>query len=304
MLSAAVFPGCGGLVEYGPREGTPSDAPASIEGTYWWSGAGVSYGEGALGPFTKNTGATTHAAEAQITRQGERYFLTIPDCQSGIPLTTVPASPRFFMARDVDCAIDDIGKALGLAQRSIQGLRINLERRAMAVRECLTYEDGTTTCGQSTSSFQPLGEGSAGRGAAIAGRGDPSRKVVNFSDSRFAWRFDKDNSVMWECAEVDRSKHECAAGAFRKQIEGISGALYRMNDGLFHIAGYDCRIAVPYSGDPYRCGDSYEGMADIGLPEAWIYYFNLQGSDLHFEIEMHGKDYKYYVIVKAPVVPM
>lgn len=301
MLSAAIFPGCGGIVEYGPREGTPSEAPASIEGTYWWSGGTLFYGEATLGPFSKSRGATAPSTHDQLTLRDGRYMLTIPACQSGIPLSFGNSDSCLLEAQEVDCAIDDTGKALGYVRWTIGGLRIDLERRALAERFCIAYIDGSIGCGQTTSSFQPLGEGSAGEAGTKVDRDDLPLEVVNFSDSNRAWRLDNENSAMWECAQVDPSGNGCVVGEGRDHLSyGPRDALYRMNDGRFYIAGYDCYVKSPYDGEPIRCGESFQGMADIGLPEAWIYYFNLQGSDLHFEVEMHGKDYKYYVIVKAP----
>ncbi len=187
----------------------------------------------------------------------------------------------------------------------IPSLRVDLQRRVLLERHCVTRTEGTITCGQSTSTFSPLGEGGAGGAAAIASEGSLSREGVNFADSRFAWRLDNENARRWECAEVDPSGEGCVPGVgLNVRHGGGRGALYRMDDGRYYIAGYDCYVTNRYDGEPIRCGQSFDGMADIGIPEAWIYYFDLTGPNLHFEAEMRGKDYKYYVVVKAPVVPM
>lgn len=46
-LASLVVSGCG------RTEGDKPPEPTPIEGVYWWSGVGVSYREGALGPFTR-----------------------------------------------------------------------------------------------------------------------------------------------------------------------------------------------------------------------------------------------------------
>lgn len=288
----------------GRTGGDKPPEPTPVEGVYWWSGAGVSYREGALGPFTRNSGATAHGTQATIALNGGQFSLVIPACESGVPLSSDPSKPRLLIAENVNCALDDIATALGQTSRVLVGVRVDLDRRSMEQRQCLTYADGSTTCGQSNSSFQPLGEGGAGGAAAIASEGDITRDAVNFADSHLAWRLDNESSVMWECTEVDPAGEGCVAGLPRRQISGIRGALYRMNGGRYYIPGYDCYVTNRYDGEPIRCGQSFDGMADIGIPEAWLYYFDLTGPNLHFEAEMRGKDYKYYVVVKAPVVPM
>lgn len=164
-----------------------------------------------------------------------------------MPLSSIPSKRRLLTAENVNCALDDIATALGQTSRVLVGVRVDLDRRSMEQRQCLTYADGSTTCGQSNSSFQPLGEGGAGGAAALANEGGITREAVNFADSHLAWRLENESSVMWECTEVDPAGEGCVAGLPRRQISGIRGALYRMDGGR-------------WSESPFRGRNAREGL--------------------------------------------
>jgi hypothetical protein len=214
-LASLVVSGCG------RTEGDKPPEPTPIEGVYWWSGGEVFYGDGRLGPHTRNRGSNAFATEVTIAKMSARYMLTFPACQSGVPLTGIEGDARTFDATGVTCDIDEIARALGYASWSIPGLRVDLTRRSMAQRFCVTYTDGSQGCGQSNSSFQPLGEGGAGGAAAIANEGGITREAVNFADSHLAWRLENESSVMWECTEVDPARAQFRVSS----VGGVRGSL-------------------------------------------------------------------------------
>jgi hypothetical protein len=81
--------------------------------------------------------------------------------------------------------------------------------------------------------------------------------------------------------------------------------IFACANGRFYLGGYDCYLpSSSYEGDPIRCGDSFEGMVDVGIPTMWIYKFTLDGEDLHFEAEMRAQDSTYWYILDGPVVPL
>jgi hypothetical protein len=262
----------------------------------------VFFTDDTFGPRSHLSGSVqTH--QAAILKRGDRYLLRVPACESGIPLTPASSSLGVFTADDVDCPVSDVLRALGYTRRVFTALRVNLTRRSIGKRECLTSIDGSVGCGQATGVFVPFeGEGSGGGGAASSGRLDP--KLANFSDSVRAWRFDNesDAAVMWQCAALDETGEACDPGLRNIRSRRISGTVHEMKDGRYYLAGYDCYVENGYEGEPLRCGQSFDGGEDVGIPQAWIYRFELNGTDLHFKAEMRGKDYTYYLIVDAPLV--
>jgi hypothetical protein len=157
----------------------------------------------------------------KIALNDGQFSLVIPACESGVPLSSIPSKRRLLTAENVNCALDDIATALGQTSRVLVGVRVDLDRRSMEQRQCLTYADGSTTCGQSNSSFQPLGEGGAGGAAALANEGGITREAVNFADSHLAWRLENESSVMWECTEVDPARAQFRVSS----VGGVRGSL-------------------------------------------------------------------------------
>jgi hypothetical protein len=146
-LASLVVSGCG------RTEGDKPPEPTPIEGVYWWSGGEVFYGDGRLGPHTRNRGSNAFATEVTIAKMSARYMLTFPACQSGVPLTGIEGDARTFDATGVTCDIDEIARALGYASWSIPGLRVDLTRRSMAQRFCVTYTDGSQAAVNRTPPF-------------------------------------------------------------------------------------------------------------------------------------------------------
>jgi len=107
---------------------------------------------------------------------------------------------------------------------------------------------------------------------------------------------------MWQCAALDETGEACDPGFRNIRSRKISGTVHEMKEGRYYLAGYDCYVENGYEGEPIRCGQSFDGGEDVGIPEAWIYRFELKGAELHFKAEMRGKDYTYYLIVDAPLV--
>lgn len=293
-LCALSLTGCG-LLDKG-------DDPQRVDGNYWRFGAQVAFRDDSPeGLPTRLTGGSNLTHPSSIIRRGDGYVLVIPACKSGIPLTRSDRFPEVLTASNVNCPVDDLSKALGYTERVFTALRIDLKRRSLANRECGTSVDGSVGCAQATGTFVPL-EGEGGGGGAASGPLDP--KLANFSDSVRAWRFDNasDAAVMWQCAALDGTGEACDPGFRNIRSRKISGTVHEMKDGRYYLAGYDCSVENGYDGEPLRCGQSFDGGEDVGIPQAWIYRFELNGTDLHFKAEMRGKDYTYYLIVDAPLV--
>lgn len=227
--------------------------------------------------------------------------LVIPACAHGIPLIQSDRFPEVLTASNVNCVLNDLSKALGYTERRFTALHIDLKRRFLANRECTTSVEGSIGCGQATGTFVPF-EGEGSGGGASNGRLDP--KLANFSDSVRAWRFDSesDAAVMRQYAALDESGEACDPGSRSIRSIRISGTVHEMKDGRYYLAGYDCDVENGYDGEPLRCGQSFDGGEDDGIPQAWIYRFELNGAEVHFKAEMRGKDFTYYPIVNAPLV--
>lgn len=293
---AIILTGCGLL--------NKGDGQARAEGNYWRFGTQVYFIDDSPGGLpTRLTGGSNLTHSSSIIRRGDGHVLVIPACKSGIPLTRSDRFPEVLTASNVNCPVDDLSKALGYTERVFTALHIDLNRRFMANRECLTSIDGSVGCAQATGVFVPFeGEGSGGGGGASSGRLDP--KLANFSDSVRAWRFDNesDAALMRQCAALDETGEACDPDSRSIRSIRISGTVHEMKDGRYYLAGYDCYVENGYEGEPLRCGQSFDGGEDVGIPQAWIYRFELNGTDLHFKAEMRGKDYTYYLIVDAPLV--
>jgi hypothetical protein len=298
-LVGAICLGACGLIGKTP---SPSESSSEVEGAYWWQGTRLTFGDDdTWGQLSRISGALVYGTTANLLLKGEAFVLTIPECQSGITLKSSRSSGEVLAAAGVDCAIDDTAQALGYVRWRIEDLRLDLTRRAMDYRLCVTDASERLSCSQNNAVFVPM-ENTTGVGGAVGS--DGTSELVNFADSVRGWQLNNDLSVSWQCGEVASSGEGCEPGTKSIRTGGRRGTLHRMKDGRYYLAGYDCYVPNPYDGEPIRCGDSFEGMADVGIPTAWIYKFSLSGVDLHFEAEMRGKDYKYYLIVEGPVVPL
>jgi hypothetical protein len=297
-LLLAALAGCGRI----GSEERPTPA-SGAEGQYRRVGSQVFFhdDEDTWGSLSRSTGPTVGDNVATVERKTEGYLLKLSDCESGVPLVAVGSSGRVFSAENVDCVTDNTAKGLGYTRWLYTSLRLDLDERAIKSRLCVTDVDKKTGCGQATDVFSPL-EG--GRSAGGAGGSDGTGNLVNFADSVRAWTLDKDRSMSWQCGKLPASGAGCDPGAINIRTQGQRGTVYQVKDGRYYVAGYDCYVPNPYDGEPIRCGQSFDGMADVGIPTAWIYKFSLSGVDLHFEAEMRGKDYKYYLIVDGPVLPL
>ncbi|OQX68668.1 MAG: hypothetical protein B6A08_09035 [Sorangiineae bacterium NIC37A_2] len=295
-MYALSLTGCG-LLDQG-------DDQQRADGNYWRFGAQVAFRDDSPGGLpTRLTGGSNLTHSSSIIRRENRYFLDVPACTNEIPLTLNEDFSEVFTAHREQCAPTEAAKALGYTERFYTALHIDLKRRSLANRECGTSVDGSVGCAQATGVFVPFeGEGSGGGGGASNGRLDP--KLANFSDSVRAWRFDNesDAALMRQCAALDETGEACDPDSRSIRSIRISGTVHEMKDGRYYLAGYDCYVENGYDGEPLRCGQSFDGGEDVGIPQAWIYRFELNGTDLHFKAEMRGKDYTYYLIVDAPLV--
>jgi hypothetical protein len=292
-LCALSLAGCG-LISRG-------DGPPRAEGTYWRFGAQVYFLDDSPGGLpTRLTGGSNLTHGSSIIRRDDRYFLDVPACTNEIPLALNEDFTGVFTANREQCEPTAVAKALGYTERFYTALRIDLKRRFSANRECVTSIDGSVGCAQATGTFVPF-EGEGSGGGASNGRLDP--KLTNFSDSVRAWRFDNesDAAVMRQCAALDESGEACDPGSRSIRSIRISGTVHEMKDGRYYLAGYDCDVENGYDGEPLRCGQSFDGGEDVGIPQAWIYRFELNGAEVHFKAEMRGKDFTYYLIVDAPL---
>lgn len=293
-MYALSLTGCGLLDKGGDQR--------RAEGIYWQFGAQVASRDDSPGGLpTRLTGGSKFTHPGTIIRRENRYFLDVPACTNEIPLTLNEDFSEVFTAHREQCAPTEAAKALGYTERFYTALRIDLKRRFSANRECVTAIDGSVGCAQATGTFVPL-EGEGGGGGAASGPLDP--KLANFADSVRAWRFDNesDAAVMWQCEALNDTGEACDPGFRNIRSRKISGTVHEMKDGRYYLAGYDCSVENGYDGEPLRCGQSFDGGEDVGIPEAWIYRFELKGAELHFKAEMRGKDYTYYLIVDAPLV--
>jgi hypothetical protein len=291
--------GCGLLGEE-DKEGSSKDA---IEGDYWWAGARVTYADDDIwGRRSRLTGLIVHKTRATLARSGSSYVLTLPECENGALLTRSHSSDRMLFASNVECVITDAGSALGYKSWTIPTLRIDLNRRALDYRLCVTNVSDETKCSQDTAVFVPMGNAD-GRGGSAGS--DGTSDLVNFANSERAWQVDHEKSRSVACAELEPTGVDCIEGLQRIRTEGRNGTLYRMKDGRFYLGGYDCYLpSDSYDGDPIRCGDSFEGMTDVGIPTMWIYNFSFDGEALHFEAEMHAQESTYWYILDGAVVPL
>jgi len=142
-------------------------------------------------------------------------------------------------------------------------------------------------------------------GVGEAGGSDGTSELVNFADSVRAWKLNNEEAGSLACAELAPSGLDCVQGIQSIRFKGRRGTLHEMKDGRFYLGGYDCYLpSNTYEGEPIRCGDSFEGMVDVGIPTTWIYKFSFDGNALHFEAEMRAQESTYWYILDGLVVPM
>lgn len=297
LLIAGGALSCGKSTSGGP-------SPRIDEGRYFRTGASVSFKDHSLwGPLSYFSATNVGANVATITRRGEGYHLELSDCPNGLPLRPVDNTGRVWLSDGVDCELDDVVKLLGYTSRTYRALRVDFPRRALEYRACFSLVDETVGCGQVTGVFSPMGD--APEGAGGAGGSDGTSELVNFADSVRAWKLDNERSGSLACAELGPSGIDCAEGTQGVSHKGRYGTLHEMEDGRFYLGGYDCYLpSDTYEGEPIRCGDSFEGLVDVGIPTAFIYKFSFDGYALHFVAEMHAQESTYWYILDGVVTPL
>lgn len=76
-------------------------------------------------------------------------------------------------------------------------------------------------------------------------------------------------------------------------------------DGRHYLEGFDCFApSAEYDGAAVPCGTSTEGLPVAPIPQLWLTKFSVASQRLRFEAEARGTNFKYYIRVQAPLVPL